>query len=232
MTPRRTWAASAGVASVAFVATGLIVHPTVAIGPHATGSTDGAIRAWPHTCLELGVATRTDPGGHRRDLTARRVACRIALDRGRAQAGSGCVSGLLLHLHCPIADGPHVGLMPGGVVVVAAALSAAFAPRAIDRPYPDRPEPPLALEWLRDRAGPVVRARVVDVAAWHRSRRTDRRATLAGQQDHSAFEIAERLGEHVGHPVHAGAFTRMSTSTASRSSRRQPDRQLWRRGPG
>jgi hypothetical protein len=37
-------------------------------------------------------------------------------------------------MHCPIADGPHIGLIHGGVVAVAAALTAALAPRATDRP--------------------------------------------------------------------------------------------------
>jgi hypothetical protein len=45
-------------------------------------------------------------------------------------AGGGCLGGLVLHLHCRVADGAHVGLIHGGVVVVAAALSAAIVPRA------------------------------------------------------------------------------------------------------
>jgi len=36
----------------------------------------------------------------------------------------------VLHLHCPVADGLHVGLIHGGVVIIAAALSAAIVPRA------------------------------------------------------------------------------------------------------
>ena len=40
----------------------------------------------------------------------------------------------MLHLHCPIADGPHVGIIHGGVVVVAAVLAALLVPRATDRP--------------------------------------------------------------------------------------------------
>jgi hypothetical protein len=36
----------------------------------------------------------------------------------------------VLHLHCDVADGLHVGLIHGGVVVVAAVLSALIVPRA------------------------------------------------------------------------------------------------------
>jgi hypothetical protein len=36
----------------------------------------------------------------------------------------------VLHLHCHYADGLHVGLIHGGVVVVAALFSAAVVPRA------------------------------------------------------------------------------------------------------
>jgi hypothetical protein len=49
-------------------------------------------------------------------------------------AGGGCLGGLVLHLHCHIADGLHVGVIHGGVVIIAALLSAALAPRATDRP--------------------------------------------------------------------------------------------------
>ena len=49
-------------------------------------------------------------------------------------AGGGCLGGLVLHLHCHIADSLHIGLIHGGVVVVAALLAGALAPRATDRP--------------------------------------------------------------------------------------------------
>jgi hypothetical protein len=38
-------------------------------------------------------------------------------------------------MHCPIADRWHVGLIHGGVVVVAAVLAALIVPRATDRPF-------------------------------------------------------------------------------------------------
>jgi hypothetical protein len=48
-------------------------------------------------------------------------------------AGGGCLGGLVLHVHCHVADGVHVGLVHGGVVIVASLLGAALVPRAVDR---------------------------------------------------------------------------------------------------
>ncbi|ACY17428.1 NrsF family protein [Haliangium ochraceum] len=45
-------------------------------------------------------------------------------------AAAGCLGGLLLHLHCPVADAIHVGLVHGGVVVVSAVLGALAIPAA------------------------------------------------------------------------------------------------------
>lgn len=131
MTPRRVWAiASAAVTSIAFVALGLAMHPIMP---------SSKVYGWDHfarghTCLELGVATAIMP------VVIGAMFLRGALPVGSRWiaaslgAGGGCLGGLLLHFHCPIADGPHIGLMHGGVVVVAAALSATFVPRATDRP--------------------------------------------------------------------------------------------------
>ena len=47
-------------------------------------------------------------------------------------AAGGSLGGLVLHLHCPIADGVHVGLVHGGVIAIAALLAAALMPRAIE----------------------------------------------------------------------------------------------------
>ena len=45
-------------------------------------------------------------------------------------AAGGSLGGLVLHLHCPIADAWHLGLVHGGVVIIAALISAALVPRA------------------------------------------------------------------------------------------------------
>lgn len=44
-------------------------------------------------------------------------------------ASGGALGGLMLHLHCPIAEPWHLGLVHGGVVVVSALLSMLVVPR-------------------------------------------------------------------------------------------------------
>ncbi len=131
VTPRwRLGAIAAGVTSVAYVVLGLLVHPS-----SPTLSLD---YGWEHFgrghwCLELGLATALVP------VVAGAIFLRGALPVGSRWtaaalgAGGGCLGGLVLHLHCRIADMLHVGIIHGGVVVVAAALAAALVPRATDR---------------------------------------------------------------------------------------------------
>jgi negative regulator of sigma F NrsF-like protein len=47
-------------------------------------------------------------------------------------AGGGSLGGLVLHLHCPITEGIHVGLVHGGAIVVAALIAAALVPRVTE----------------------------------------------------------------------------------------------------
>jgi hypothetical protein len=131
MMPRWQWAAaSAVVTSIAFIVLGLVVHPS---GPSSLHF--GAERfAHGHTCLEIGLATALVP------VIVGALFLRGALPVGSRWiaaalgAGGGCLGGLVLHLHCRVADGLHIGLIHGGVVIVAALLSAALVPRATDRP--------------------------------------------------------------------------------------------------
>lgn len=129
ITPRwRVAAISVAITSVSFVMFGLSVHPT---GPSSVSY--GAER-FPHghACLELGLATALVP------VIIGAIFLRGALPVGSRWiaaalgAGGGCLGGLVLHLHCNIADGLHIGLIHGGVVIVAALLSAAIVPRASD----------------------------------------------------------------------------------------------------
>jgi hypothetical protein len=127
ITPRwRLAAIAAVIASVGFVALGLVVHP---MGP--SSEIYGVDRfSQGHTCLELGLATALVP------VVIGAIFLRGALPVGSRWiaaalgAGGGCLGGLVLHLHCDVADGLHVGVIHGGVVVVAALLSAAIVPRA------------------------------------------------------------------------------------------------------
>jgi len=129
VTPRWGWAAAVAiVASIGFVVLGLVVHPS---GAHSK------YLGWEHFprghgCLELGVATALVP------VIVGALFLRRALPVGSRWvaaalgAGGGCLGGLVLHLHCPITDAPHVGLIHGGVVAVSAVLSAAFVTRATE----------------------------------------------------------------------------------------------------
>jgi Negative regulator of sigma F len=131
MSPRWGWAlGSAVVASMVFVILGLAVHPSGA---------SSELYGWErfghgHWCLELGLASALVP------VIVGAIFLRGALPVGSRWvaaalgAGGGCLGGLVLHLHCHIADALHVGLIHGGVVVVAALLSALIVPRATDRP--------------------------------------------------------------------------------------------------
>lgn len=129
VTPRwRVAAISVAITSVGFVMFGLAIHPS-----GASSQIYGADHFHHgHTCLELGLATALVP------VVIGAIFLRGALPvgaRGIAAAlgaGGGCLGGLVLHLHCDIADGLHIGLIHGGVVIVAALLSAALVPRASD----------------------------------------------------------------------------------------------------
>ncbi len=131
MMPRWRWAAiSAFTTSIVFVVLGLLVHPS---GPSSLEQGwDGFASG--HSCLEVGIATALVP------VIAGALFLRGALPVGSRWiaaalgAGGGSLGGLVLHLHCPIADGLHVGLIHGGLVVVSALFAAALVPRATDRP--------------------------------------------------------------------------------------------------
>ena len=132
MTPRwRAAIVTTAITSVAFVVLGLGVHPDGAHSLHY--GMPHLLRG--HGCLWIGLATSVVPvvlgaiflrGAV--PVFSRWVAAAIG-------AAGGCLGGLLLHMHCPIADGPHIGIIHGGVVIVAAGLAALLVPRAIDRPY-------------------------------------------------------------------------------------------------
>jgi hypothetical protein len=119
---------AAVVTAIVFVALGFAVHPS---GPSsAQYGTEHFLRG--HTCLEIGLASALLP------VVLGTLCLRGALPvgaRGVAAAlgaGGGSLGGLVLHLHCHVTDALHIGLIHGGVVIVAALLAAALAPRAAD----------------------------------------------------------------------------------------------------
>lgn len=132
MMPR--WAAAATLAAIAavlFVVLGLSIHPSV---PGVSRDYGWAHFFRGHGCLWLGLATALVPVLIGVIFLRGALVVRSRWVAAALGAGGGCLGGLLLHMHCPIADGPHIGLIHGGVVAVAAALTAALAPRATDKP--------------------------------------------------------------------------------------------------
>jgi len=131
VTPRWRWAAaSAIVTSIGFIALGFMVHPS---GPSsASYGWEHAARG--HTCLEIGLTTALLPVILGALFLRGVVPVGSRWIAAALGAGGGCLGGLVLHMHCHIADAVHVGLVHGGVVLVAALISAAIVPRATDRP--------------------------------------------------------------------------------------------------
>jgi hypothetical protein len=123
-------AAVAGVAAVGFVTLGLSIHPSVP-GVSRDYGWEHLLRG--HWCMWLGLATALVPVVLGAIFLRGAMPVRSRWIAAALGAGGGCLGGLLLHMHCPIADGPHIGVVHGGVVAVAAALTAAIAPRATDR---------------------------------------------------------------------------------------------------
>jgi hypothetical protein len=121
--------ASAVVGALGFIALGFAIHPA---GP----SSIPAI-GWDHFtrgrgCLEFGLLTALVPVVAGAIFLRGTLPVRSRPVAAALGAGGGSLGGLMLHLHCPITEGLHVGLMHGGVVVVAALVAAALVPRAID----------------------------------------------------------------------------------------------------
>jgi hypothetical protein len=119
---------AAAITAVAFIALGFTIHPS---GPSSL-QFGAAHVARGHTCLEIGLATALVP------IALGAVFLRGALPVGgrwiaaALGAGGGSLGGLVLHLHCRVTDPLHVGLAHGGVVLVAAVLAAALAPRVTE----------------------------------------------------------------------------------------------------
>ena len=116
------------IGSIGFIALGLTLHPS---GPSSL------TLGWEHFgrgagCLGTGVAAALVP------VVGGAIVLRGTLPVGSRWiaaalgAGGGSLGGLVLHMHCRVTDGLHVGLIHGGVVGVTALLAAALVPRAID----------------------------------------------------------------------------------------------------
>jgi Negative regulator of sigma F len=127
MMPRWRLAGLASVvAAIAMIGLGLMLHP----GAVPLSGWDGVVHGF--GCLEAGLGVAVVP------IVLGTIALRRTVPVGSRWvaaglgAGGGSLGGLVLHLHCPVANGLHVGLIHGGVIVVAAVLAAALAPRVTE----------------------------------------------------------------------------------------------------
>ena len=115
--------------SLGFVTMGLVMEPS---SPESAYLTLGTLHHG-HFCLEAGLGVAIVP------VVLGALVLRGVLPVGSRWnaaglgAAGGSLGGLVLHLHCPIADRWHLGLVHGGVVLVSALLAAALAPKIIDR---------------------------------------------------------------------------------------------------
>jgi hypothetical protein len=114
--------------SLAFIALGLALPSGSPAG--STGGWDGLWHGY--SCLGTGLTAAIVP------VVLGAIFLRGTLPVGARWtaaalgAGAGSLGGLVLHLHCPITDSLHVGLVHGGVVGIAALLATALVPRVID----------------------------------------------------------------------------------------------------
>lgn len=118
------------VAGAAFVVAGLVFARSTPESTMAPG-TAGGLWDFGRACMRLGLVTALTP-----------VILGSLFLRGAAPVGArwvgwalgaagGALGGLLLHLHCPIADRLHMGLIHGGVVVIGGVLSALIVDRLL-----------------------------------------------------------------------------------------------------
>lgn len=114
----------AAVSSVFFIASG-------GLFPRQVSQSEVAGLAHADQCLSLGLLTALVP------VMLGAVLIRGAIPVGTRWAGAalgaagGGLGGLVLHFHCAISDGLHVAVAHGGVVVCAALLTAAVAPKTL-----------------------------------------------------------------------------------------------------
>jgi hypothetical protein len=127
----RAAAIGAVVAGIAFPLAGLLFAqqaPGASVISEASVAGVARDGQW---CGGFGLLTALVPAALASIALRRAVAVQSRWVGAAIGASGGCLGGLMLHFHCPIADHLHVGIVHGGLVVVAALLGAAIVPRAI-----------------------------------------------------------------------------------------------------
>ncbi|MBK9031770.1 MAG: DUF1109 family protein [Myxococcales bacterium] len=114
--------------AIAAVATAGFIVAGLALARSGPSSLHRGLASWAG-CLSTGLATALVP------IALMALALRGAaptatrLTAAAIGAAAGAIGGFMLHLHCPIADALHVGVIHGGVAVLAAIGAAALLPR-------------------------------------------------------------------------------------------------------
>jgi hypothetical protein len=124
--------AASVVGSVLFVVLGLALPRLGAPGAQAIADPGWSALWHGYECLGAGVTAAIVPIVLGAILLRRSLPVGTRWIAAALGAGSGSLGGLVLHLHCPISDSLHVGVIHGGVVGISALLAAALVPRAID----------------------------------------------------------------------------------------------------
>jgi hypothetical protein len=116
------------VASIGFVAAGLLFHrhaPGLSVVPEPS-----LANLLAHSgCLQRGTLTALVPVGFTALLLRGSVPVGSRWAGAGVGAAGGSLGGLILHLHCPIADALHLGVIHGGVVVIGVVVGALAVPR-------------------------------------------------------------------------------------------------------
>jgi hypothetical protein len=123
----------AGMASViagaSFVASGLLFDRHVPGQSVISEPTVDGFLGRGFGCLSMGVLTALVPVFVGALLLRGRLPVGARLAGAGLGAAGGSLGGLVLHLHCRVADGLHLGLIHGGVVVLGAIVGALLLPR-------------------------------------------------------------------------------------------------------
>jgi hypothetical protein len=119
------------VVSGLFVIGGLIFSRHVPGLSTMTPETPAAFVSYGHACLRWGLITAIAPIGIGAMFLRGAVPAGARWVAAGLGAAGGALGGMMLHLHCPISDKWHLGLVHGGVVVIAAALAALLLQRLL-----------------------------------------------------------------------------------------------------
>jgi hypothetical protein len=126
----RAAAIAGGLSAVLFLMCSFVIQPS---GPSSVPSLQSHLHNF--SCLKVGLIAAIVP------ILLAAIAVRGSFPVGSRWAAAaigsagGALGGMMLHFHCPVTDPMHISVMHGGVVVVAALISALVVPRATDASF-------------------------------------------------------------------------------------------------